>query len=480
MTAPHLTSAELAGRNVLILGLGLLNGGTGLAQYCYRHGANLRITDNKTPEQLATALHRLEDIQAEYTLGRHELEDVEWADIVFRNPAVPPDHYLLQESRRRGLVVDMEVPFFIRNAPGPVIAVTGTKGKTTTTAVLHAMLESDHGSVPRAGNMGTSAIQLLDSLAPGQETLLETSSYQLEGLEDCTGRIQVGVIVNIGDDHLDRYGTIARYRRVKALIAAGQTADDWLILPGTDRELLAEVAHAPSRKVLVLPSKADRPDSRQTDVHAYAWIDQDTVVLEDDAGLNRVTTLGQLPLAGRHNALNAAFAAVAAWCRGRTADQIERGIRDVAPVPHRYELLTTINGVTFINDTAATAPMAVVAALESTPSPVFLIAGGHDKSADFASMVRAITERPVSRLILLPGSATDRMLEVLEGMAARIPIVNASDMDHAVGLAFAAATEAANKSWVLLSPGCASFGLFVNEFDRGEKYKQAVSRLTAG
>src|SRR5450759_3037860 len=207
---------DFAGRKVLILGVGILGGGIGMARYCAEHGAVLRITDMRRADQLQPALKALEGIEAEYIWGSHREEDVDWADIIVRNPGVPPNHPLLARARAQGKPIEMEIAYFIRHCPARLIAVTGTKGKTTTATVLHRFLEASGNKVALAGNMGESAMPLLDALTPDDEVLLEVSSYQLEGLVDRGGRISISIITNVADDHLDRYGTLERYRSVKA------------------------------------------------------------------------------------------------------------------------------------------------------------------------------------------------------------------------------------------------------------------------
>lgn len=470
---------DFSGRKVLILGIGILGGGIGMARYCAGHGAELRITDMRRAEQLQPALKALQGIAAEYILGRHRAEDIDWADIVVRNPGVPSINPLLARARSQGKRIEMEIPYFIRNCPARLIAVTGTKGKTTTTTVLHHFLEASGGKVALAGNMGESAIQLLDALRPGDEVLLEVSSYQLEGFaERGGGAINIAMITNVEDDHLDRYGTLERYRNVKASIGQGQADSDWLILPAWDRALAELCEQDPARKVYV--------HSCDTSAASYDWtlasinveIRDETVWWHAPGGSRTlIADMHGLKLLGAHNRVNVAFAAAAGYAAGRSPDQMTGAVKSLAPVTHRLEPIGETGGIEFINDSAASAPLAVVAALEAlTGKRPVVITGGDDKAADYSPMMAALqdAEAPV---VLLPGSATARLRADLAAMGYKYPVVAAATMAEAVDRAFALATAEPGVQVVLLSPGFSSHSVFINEFDRGTQFRDGFERI---
>lgn len=471
-----MTSESLAGRKVLILGLGVIGGGVAVARYFAEQGAELRITDLRSAELLAPALSALSDLDAEFVLGSHRAEDVEWADVVLRNPGVPPSSPYLSLARDLGKPVWMELGYFAEHCPARISAVTGTKGKTTTTSLLHQLLESDGSKVHLAGNMGVPAISLLDELTSSDHVLLEVSAQQLEALPGWP--VQVAVITNVDDDHLDRYGSLPAYRSVKAALALGQGPSDWTVLPAWDLDLAELCAKAPSRKIFV--RDPDRPFAVAGLEHAaVVSLSSDGVVWTSADG-EAVTLCGfeGFSLLGKHNRVNLAFAAAAAYINGRPASLVAGAVPGLRGVQHRLEPIATVAGVTYVNDTAATAPIAVASALEALAAQgrLVLICGGVAKGSDFTPMLDAI-EKAQAALVFLPGTGTDQLLEALRTRGYARPMRAAASMPEAVTLAreLAAAERAGH---VLLSPGCASFGLFVNEFDRGNQFAAAVNALS--
>lgn len=473
--------AELAGAKVLILGLGLLAGGTSMTRYCARNGARLRITDLRTAAGLAPALESLRDVDAEYVLGEHREADVDWADIVIRNPAIPPGHPLLRRAREQGKPVDMEMAYFIRHCPARLLAVTGTKGKTSTTSALHEFLRASNPAVALAGNMGTSAIDLLDDLSAADEVLLEVSSFQLEGLRDAPGRAGVAVITNVDDDHLDRYGTIEEYRAVKASIGAGQTEADWLIVPAWDERLIRLCAHHRSKKVYLHGGMREPSTAGfgQDAVHAVLAADR-VVLRHPDGGAEQVADLSDLRLLGAHNRLNVAFAAVAAHLAGRSAGQITDIVKTLEPVPHRLAPAGSIGRLEFINDSAASAPVAVVAALDAlTGRTPVVITGGDDKAADFAAMITAL-KRADARVVVLPGTVRARLMSALRVAGFDDRVTVAESMPEAVERAYEIAQSEPEIDVIVLSPGFSSHSVFINEFDRGDQFCAAAEKICAG
>lgn len=450
-----------------------------MARYTYHHGATLRITDMRAEAQLAPAVESLGDIEAEYILGYHREEDIDWADIIIRNPAIRPDNPLLARARARRKLIVMEIPYFLSNCPARVIAVTGTKGKTTTTTMLHRFLRADGSSVQLAGNMGESAIGLLDELTSADEILLEVSSYQLEGFSDQSApRIRIALITNVEDDHLDRYQTLERYRSVKADIASGQTAEDWLILPSWDPDLLSLSDRFPSRKVYISRGSVTEGPAEPGERSWNANIVSGHVVLHRGAGQSEtIADLRGLRLRGAHNTLNAAFAAVAAYLAGRSPAQISGAVDSIAPVPHRLEPLGAAGQVEFINDSAASAPLAAVAAIEAlTDKRIVAIIGGDDKGADRAPMLQAL-ETAGASVVLLPGSVTPQL--ELDLSSLQYKYASAASMADAVTQAYDLARSEPGESVVLLSPGFSSHSAFVNEFDRGSQFCAAVARIVS-
>ncbi|MHB8644221.1 MAG: UDP-N-acetylmuramoyl-L-alanine--D-glutamate ligase [Thermomicrobiales bacterium] len=477
--AKQTAQPNLHGKRALLIGLGLHDGGSGVARYLVREGADVTINDRQSAAALDAAIRSLEGLPVNYRLGGHEGIRVHDYDLVVRNPAVPSDAPLLVAARAAGIPVEMEMTLFLAACPAPVIGVTGTKGKTTTALWIGHMLTQWRPETVVAGNMGRSALDTLPSIAPETPVVLELSSFQLEATGERGMSPQIAVITNLSPDHLDRYPDFDTYLEAKWNIARHQTADDTLILPvWTDDDALTDpgVAFLDRRvrdaRAEVVPFGA-LPPGRGYPPGSW-WIeDADTLLWADR---DRSYPLGRgsdLALPGQHNRINACAAAAAALAYGAPVDAVREGLRTFRGAPHRYEDLGVIDGVRFINDTAATAPAAAVAALKTTPAPVILLAGGSDKGLDFTALADAMLG--AKAIILFDGRVPTPLEAMLKARNYAGTIVGpvrsmADAVAQAVRLARAGDT-------VLLSPGTASFGLFQNEFDRGDQFRAAVVRL---
>jgi UDP-N-acetylmuramoylalanine--D-glutamate ligase len=250
------------GAKVLVLGLGSRQGGVGVVRYLHGLGASVRVSDRSDKAALADALAALSDLDdVTYHLGGEDLADVNWADVVVRNPGVPAESPMLRHARAHGTPVEMEMTLFLRACPAPVIGVTGTKGKTTTTALLHAMVQRRWPTAVSAGNMGRSALAELDAIAadPTAPVSLELSSFQLESMGEHRMSPHVAVVTNIAPDHLDRYPSFEAYAETKAAIWRYQRPDDWAVLPADDEVVQRLAVDAPGRRVdFAAPSDPER------------------------------------------------------------------------------------------------------------------------------------------------------------------------------------------------------------------------------
>ncbi len=420
------------------MGLGVQSGGLGVARFMRDHGADLVVTDLRSEVELAPSLAALGTQGVRYVLGRHDAGDFERADIVVRNPAVPAGSPYLRAARDAGAYIEMEFTLFLRWCrQARVIGVTGTRGKTTTATALHAMLAAGGERPVLAGNMRVSALAQLHEIRPGSTVVLELSSAQLEGLAGTGLRTRGAIVTNLMADHLDRYPDMQAYAEAKLPLVANQRADNWAVIPAGSGWPDWFAARAGGTVV--------RPDLEQA---PPGW--------------------GSAPLVGRHNRANLALAAAAARQAGVDDVAIERAVRGFGGVAARQELVGFIDGMRVYNDTTATTPEAALAALASIPGPWVLIAGGSDKRLDFAPLAERLRAADGLRgVVLLPGRGTDRLRPQLTGCR----ISDADDMAEAVDRALELARPG---DAVLLSPACASFGLFSNEFDRGDQF---VARL---
>jgi UDP-N-acetylmuramoylalanine--D-glutamate ligase len=447
------------------MGLGTREGGVGVARYLAEQGALVTVTDLKSETELADPLRRLAGLPIRYVLGRHEERDFtpEGADLIVRNPTVRRSSKFLQLARATGVPIEMEMSLFLRACPAPVIGVTGTKGKTTTATLCAAMLRAWDERTVLAGNMGISAVGQLDRISPDTPVVLEISSWQLEALDEHGLSPHIAVLTNISEDHLDTYASFAEYADTKRSIARHQTPGDALVVNADDAE--AWQAAALTRGRVVPFGACDRGGDG-------CWITNEGV----RARFGEMDAVIPMPAGwGEHRVANAAAAIAAAILRGASVEAVVAGLAAFPGVKDREEVVAEIDGVLFINDTAATAPAATVAALRSHAGRrIHLIAGGADKRLDLWPLARAAQEAGAV-VYLLAGSATPRLGEMLAAVQA--PVYGPFDsMTAAVEAAAAAARPG---EVVLLSPGCASFGLFRDEFERGERFRQAVRSLLA-
>ena len=420
------------------MGLGVQRGGLGVATFMRDHRADLVVTDLRSESQLASSVAALGTAGVRYVLGRHETDDFERAEIVVRNPAVPAGSRYLQAARAAGAYIEMEFTLFLRWCrQARVIGVTGTRGKTTTATALHAMLVAGGQRSLLAGNMRVSALAQLHAIEPGSTVVLELSSAQLEGLAGTGLRTRGAIVTNLMADHLDRYDGMQGYAQAKLSLVANQQAGDWAVIPAGRG--WPDWFAARAGGTVVRPDLACAPPG---------W-----------AGAR---------LSGRHNRANLALAAAAARQAGVEEAVIERAVRGFGGVPARQEMVGTIGGVRAYNDTTATTPEAALVALTTIPGPWVLIAGGSDKRLDFAPLAEWLRDADGLRgVVLLPGAGTNRLRPLLSDC--RVEVV--ADMAQAVD---GALTLASPGDALLLSPACASFGLFTNEFDRGDQF---VARL---
>ena len=453
------------GVRATVMGLGTRAGGVGVARYLSEAGARVTVTDGKPVAALAEPLAALADLPIRFVLSGHREEDFTpvGADLVVRNPGVPRRAPLLALARRHGLPVEMEMTLFWRACPAPIVGVTGTKGKTTVATLCAELLRAWDPATVLAGNMGVTALGQLSRIAAETPVAIELSSWQLEGLEEHRLAPRIAVLTNISEDHLDSYDGFADYAATKRSVARHQGPDDLLVVNADDPEAWQAAAETRARVApFGLTDRGDDGAWRVGDRLLWRWKGQEVFF--------------DLPataaLAGEHNAANALAAVAAALLRGATVDAVQAGLDRFAGVRDRMERVAEVDGVLFVNDTTATAPVAAIAALRSFAGRrVHLLAGGADKRLDLGPLASAAAH--AHAVYLLDGSATPALAALLrrEGVA---PVGPFGGMAAAVG---AAAAAAAAGDVVLLSPGTASFGLFQDEFDRGERFRQAVRAL---
>ena len=455
----------LRGRRVLVMGLGLLGGGVAAARYAVEHrAAEVMVTDLRAEDILAPSIAKLAGLPIRYVLGRHDPEDFARADVVVRNPGVPRTSPYLQTAREAGVRVEMEIGWFFRACRGKIAGVTGTRGKTTTTSLLHAILTRAGMRPLLGGNLGgIETLALLPEATRDRWVVLELGNFMLEGLHPIQRSPHLAIFTNLLPDHMNSYASMEEYGEAKSSIFRYQGSGD-IALFNEDNDVTRQFAEeAPAGQVWLY--SPERLAARR----------------RDNAGERRpFRYAADIRLRGAHNLGNVQAATLAAELIGVDPETIASAVRGFGGVPHRLEVVRVLDGVTYVNDSASTAPVAGVAALRSfADEPIVLIAGGNSKRLDFSEFAAEIARR-AKRVVLLKGNATEELADAVRA-AARAhgrpdPIAGTfDDLARALNEARAAA---ASGDIVLLSPGFTSFGMFLNEFDRGDQFRHLVEKLS--
>lgn len=485
-------------KRITVMGLGIHGGGVGIAKWLRRHGAIVTATDLRDQHALASSIEELERTYLEevrsigkhrmrrirYVLGAHPEELFTDADMVIRNPAVPRDHRLLSLAKKSGVPVESDISLFFMLCPFPIAGVSGTKGKTTTTTMLAAMCKETDPRTVVGGNIRISPLDRLDRLLAlaGKKKpspppiVLELSSWQLEGLERHRMSPHVGVITTIVEDHLDRYDGMDDYARAKEICVAFQEKEDVAVLNADNARTAAIgtwhglIKNAPNagRRLWFSVKPLKKGDG--------CFIAAGSIVLRIGKVRTKVAPVAAIKLRGTHNRANVLAAVAAAHAMGVPLSAIRKVVKTFKGVPYRLEDLGVKRGIRFVNDTAATAPDASIAAMEAfarKTKKIVLIAGGADKNLRFDAWARTAKKR-VKHLVLFDGTATSKMEAALARAGAETPRAGARSMREAFS---EAVRHAKRGDVVLLSPGCASFGIFKNEFDRGDQFSALVKKL---
>ena len=464
---------ELAGKRVYIIGLGARGTGRATAQVLAARGAHCTVADTKPAEQLATEIERLGEAPVTLELGDQAYTTIEQADLVVISPGVPPGIEPLQRARARGIPVLPEIELAYWLCPAPIVAVTGTKGKTTTATLIGLLLNGAGRSALVGGNIGNPLIEQVATVRPDQTVVAEVSSFQLELIEEF--RPHVAVMTNFSHDHLDRHANLSEYWRAKVRVFENQTGDDMAVLNFDDA---AVRALAPDIKATVIPF------SLREKVGGGAFIESGEIALSlrfptavsgTHAGRSAhlLCPLERIRLRGEHNRENALAAVATVAALGAPLDHVGEALSQFRGVPNRLEEVAMVNGVTFVNDSQATTPVSVAKALASFEEPVLLIAGGLPKVDDFSQVAEAAKRH--ARRVFLIGQAAETLEQQLRA-AGYYAINQARTLPEAVEWAFSMAQPG---EVVLLSPACASFDMFRNMEHRGKVFREAVIRIAA-
>ena len=444
-----MTSNELAGKRVLVIGLGV--SGFSAAKALLELDAKVRVTEGGSSEVILDRAQHLRALGAEVEVGGHDLDRLD-ADLAVISPGIPPSAPIAAAVRSEGIELWSEVELAYRLASCDFLAITGTNGKTTTTTLLARILEEAGTPTAAAGNIGYPLIDAIASVPAAGAIALEVSSFQLAATERF--RPRCAVLLNIAEDHTDWHGSFESYRDAKARLVTNQTAED-VFLPNLADEHAMQIASS-ARSTVVPFSGSEVPNGgigrRGADI---VWRDQ-TVLAVDD-----------VPLPGHTGLEDAVAAAGAALEYGIDPQAVARAIRAFRPLAHRFEVVAEQAGITYIDDSKATNPHATLAALRGMKD-VVLIAGGRSKGIDLGPLVAAA---PSLIAVIALGEAREELQELFDGV---VPVEVVDSMDEAVR---AAARRSISPGSVLLSPACASLDMYESYVARGEDFARAVGEL---
>lgn len=443
---------ELQGKTVLVIGL--KRTGVSVAKFVASRGARVRIADRQERAALAKEIDSLAGLAFEFFTETNVEEIITGIDLVVPSPGVPMDAPLLREAGKQGIPIWSEIEIAFRFLSCPVLAVTGTNGKSTTTSLLGAILRQSGKHVFVGGNLGSPLIDALTE--PYDAAVVEISSFQLEWVKQF--RPHIGVFLNLTEDHMDRHKSFAVYGMTKRALLATQEETDWAVVNRDDPEVWA-LAHGLTGRIF---SFGWQP------VAEGAWVEKAMLYIRLD-GTTQKVSLADLRLYGRHNLENVMAAASAAYLYGIAPEVIVEALANFSGLPHRLEFVAEKNGVRYFDDSKGTNVGAVVQSLASFSGPVILLAGGVDKGGEYSPLLPLVREKV--KLLIVFGQARELIRDAL-GRETRTLVVDT--LATAVQEASAAATAG---DTVLLSPACASFDQFDNYAHRGSVFRACVEAL---
>jgi UDP-N-acetylmuramoylalanine--D-glutamate ligase len=458
-----LTGTNVAGRHVLVVGMA--RSGVAAARLLLRHGARVSAADARPLEALGDEARRLTAEGVTLHAGESRMALLDGVDAVVISPGVPRTVPLLAEAARRGIAILGELELAARFSRAPIVAVTGTNGKSTTVTWIGHLLSAAGRANVVAGNVGTALAGVVESVPEGGVLVVEVSSFQLETTAEF--RPAVGVALNLAPDHLDRYASVADYYATKERLYLAQEATDVAVLNAEDPELMGWAPRLRARLVTFGGPAGTGEGTRLLD---------GTLVLETAAGVTPILAASRLGIPGPHNVRNALASLAALHGLGVdvTDPAVARGLEDFRGLEHRIEFAGELNGVRFYNDSKATNTDSLAVALASFAQPVVLIAGGRDKKGDFPALAPLVSERVALVVTIGEAAATIRKAW---GHAVNDWVSAGTSFERAVEAAYQEAL--ARGGVVLLSPGCASFDMFRDYEDRGRRFKALVAGLGA-
>ncbi len=456
---------------VTVMGLGRFGGGLGAVKFLLDRGARVTVTDLRPESQLATTLKEFDASQlVRLQCGGHAEADFASAQLLVVNPAVKPDCPWLRLANERGIPRTSEMNLFWQHNAGRVMGITGSNGKSTTTALIAHLLKCAGRVVHLGGNLGGSLLPIVDTIQPTDWVVLELSSFQLADLDRIEVSPEIAVVTNFAPNHLDWHPDLGDYRRAKQTILRWQRANSTAVLNGDDPDV--REWRAQGRTWLF---------GHQARDGLHGSLSREGILTvanssEESANPQQTINLPQLfPLPGEHNQMNAAAAVCAALAAGVEWRSLAAGLATFRGLPHRLELVDTVAGRHCYNDSLATTPESAICALRAFPGRVLLLAGGSDKQVDLTAFATEAAERCVA--IAWMGQTAEMLKSLVDQGSSRGP---SQRITHSLREAFEWLWEQSQPGdTILLSPACASFDWFLNFADRGEQFRSLVTERSA-
>lgn len=449
---------SLAGKKATLLGLGARTN-VELARYLVRRGAAVTITDRKPAEALALEIGLLGDLPVRLVLGGHPEEVFFGADVVFVTPGAPRDLPVLVETRKRGIEISSEIELLFAECRSPIVGITGSSGKTTTTTLVGMILAADGQRVYVGGNIGVPLIDRLDEIGDDSWVVLELSSFQLEEMKASP---RIAAVLNVTPNHLDRHKTMEAYTAAKANILLHQRPEDQAVL-GLDDPIASSLAPLCRGSVAYF--------SHEREVEAGAWLRGGAVCLRRGSVDEEICRTGEIRLRGEHNVWNVLAASAISGAAGASREAIRSIVTSFAGVEHRIEPVRTLDGVTYYNESIATTPERTVAALRSFAEPIVLLVGGRSKHLPLDQLASLAAAK--CRAVVTFGEMADEVRAAF-GESPSVDIRAGGDLESAVELARSLARPG---DVVLLSPAGTSFDAFRDFEFRGVRFKEIVRGL---
>lgn len=447
---------DLTNKRVLVVGLG--RSGVASALFLKSRGAHVTVSDAKSEEQLGEQIPTLLDHGISVETGRHGERTFQNQDLIVVSPGVPVDSPPLVQARALGAPVIGEIELAAEFLAGPIVAVTGSNGKTTTTTLVGEILAKSGVKTLVGGNIGNPAISLVEEATPQTAIVLEVSSFQLETIH--TFRPKVALVLNITPDHLDRHVTFEAYVNAKARIFENQTSSDFTVLNADDPTCVGLASRIRAQVFWF---------SRKRELDRGAFLYKAQLIFRGDGSDLEIMPVSEVPLKGTHNVENVLASVCAGALMGCDPARIRDVVRDFKAVEHRLEYVATVRGVDYYNDSKATNVDATIKALESFPGNIHLILGGKDKGSDYAVLNHLLRQRV--KCVYTIGAAAEKIQSQIHGAA---EIIASGSIEAAVKKASASAQPG---DIILLAPACASFDQFQNYEHRGRVFKELVMAL---